>query len=257
VFPDLRTNLNFYTGVSSVPQMTISNQGFVGIGTGLPLGALDVLNDNRGDAFDDIRLSSYGPNSGPALLILKSRGTATNPQNLQNGDFLGILQFAGWVNNTYTGLGQIISNYTGNGTTERSTLQFRTAPNAGMLLDYRGWMTAGSPSATPNATLDIRGSMAWRVNSVDLVTTHIVSDNEVVVNIASGSSVTSVILPNDAGFQGRFVVLRNSKATAVTVVTGATLLCKASVTCGTVPSNGAYGFIGNWTGTAMQWIQIF
>jgi hypothetical protein len=170
---------------------------------------------------------------------------------------LGILQFAGWVNNTYTGLGQIISNYNGNGTTARSSMQFRTAPNAGMLLDYRGWLTAGDPASFPNATLDVRGSMAWRVNSVDLVTTHLVTDNEVVVNIAPTSSVASVILPSDVSFQGRLVVLRNSKTSSVTVVTAGTLLCKASITCGTLPSNGAYGFIGNWTGTAMQWIQIF
>lgn len=255
--PDLRTNLQFYTGVSTTPQMTLNNQGFLGIGAGLPIGALDILNDNRGDAYDDIRLSSYGPNSGPALLVLKSRGTASNPQNVQNGDFLGILQFAGWVNNTYTGLGQIISNYTGNGTTERSSMQFRTAPNAGMLLDYRGWLTAGNPSSLPTATLDVRGSMAWRINSADAVTTYLVSDNEVVVNLAPTSTVTSVILPSDVGFQGRLVVLRNSKASAVTLISAGTLLCKAGVTCGTIPSNETYGFIGNWNGTTMQWIQLF
>ncbi|WP_346985866.1 hypothetical protein [Chryseobacterium sp. POE27] len=77
----------------------VKDDGKVGIGTATATSLLDVVADNKGTlGQDDISLSSYnstGPS--PGLIFRTARGTAAAPANLQNGDDLSNIIFAGRI----------------------------------------------------------------------------------------------------------------------------------------------------------------
>jgi hypothetical protein len=246
--------LSFYT--SARERMVLDSSGFLGLGTRDPQAALDILNNGATDGYDDVKISSYGANTGPAILLLKSKGTISVPQNLSTGDFLGILAFRGRVGSQDQGLSEIVSNYTGNGTTVRSNLQFKTSGNLGMHLDDRGWLTIGSPSDIPTATADIRGSVRFRI-AAPALSLYSATLSDLFLNITSGSATTIINLENLPAFDGHFIIIRNNKSTAINVGTTGILSCQGSISCGSLDAGSTAGYVGSWNGSNMQWIQLF
>lgn len=227
----------------------------MGFGTRDPQSAIDILNSGGSDGNDDFKISTYGT-TGPALLLYKSLGTVSNPQNLVNGEFLGILAFNGQVNGQNVGLSQIVSNYTGNGSTIRSNLQFKTSGNLGMLLDDKGWLTIGSPSDVPTATADIRGSLRFKT-TIPSQSLYSISLSDLFINISASSANTVVNLENIEAYDGHLIIIRNNKVSAISITTNGTLSCQPGISCGTLAANRTAGYVGSWNGNTMQWVQLF
>jgi hypothetical protein len=134
-------------------------QGNVGIGTKTPVSPLNVVAEgSNGGASDDIRLESYGPTHAPALYIVTARGTYAAPTNLVNGDVLGVMQTAGFVNGALANTSGLFMFYRGNGTTNLSDLQFMTSAAIQMDLNSQGYLGIGS--TTPLAPLYVVGNAA-------------------------------------------------------------------------------------------------
>ena len=237
--------------------MVIDSSGMIGIGTRDPKGVIDIVNDAKPDAYDDLRISSYGPNSGPAVLIYKSNGSSSVPQNLQPGNFLGILAFSGRVGGQDVSLSQIEANYTGNGNTTASNLIFRTSGTTGMQLNSRGWLSVGSPNFFPTATVDVQGSLGLQLSEPSGTALYTTLDTDLVINLQDASTVNTIALGNTSAFNSHFIMVRNSKTSAVTVTTAGTLSCLDGQSCSTLAAGKAAGYIGAWRGGSMQWIQLF
>jgi hypothetical protein len=117
-------------------------------------GPLTIINNNGANADDDVYLYSYSTSGAnqAAVMLNHSRGTIDAPENSQSGDILGSLVFRGQINGGQTFLSQIRANYLGDGTTNRSNLQFFTSGAPQMTIDSVGNVGIGS---SPVAKLDI------------------------------------------------------------------------------------------------------
>lgn len=255
---------NFYTAgrlsftVGGIREsMVIDSSGMIGIGTRDPRGVLDIVNNAKSDAYDDLRISSYGPNSGPAILVYKSNGTESIPQNLTPGNFLGILAFSGRVGGQDAALSQILASYTGNGTSIASNLEFRTSGVTGMQLNSRGWLSVGAPNFAPTATVDVQGSLGLQLSEPSGTALYTTLDTDLVINLQDISTVNTIALGNTSAFNSHYILLRNSKTSPVTVTTAGTLSCLNGQNCGTLDPGKSAGYIGAWRGGSMQWIQLF
>lgn len=252
-------SLPLYFRTHNQVRMSVGATGNVGIGAYNPISALDIFNYGGPDEKDDLNIRSFNNTGGPALLLYRARLNGVVPANLQNGDFLGILNFSGEVGATTTGLSSIIANYTGNGTTALSSLSFRTSGSQGMLLNDNGWLTIGNSSQPAGATADIQGSLRYKI-SAPLATSYTLTATDLVVLVNASLGPNAISLPAGAEFDGHFIVIKNGKATAISVnaSVGSTLLCNGGGTgCGSLGGLRVMGLLGQYTGSTMNWIQVF
>ena len=153
----------FYTINSDTPigsgtsRMAIMHKnGYASInpaGAPNPSGALDITNDNKEDAADDIIIHTYSTSNSPALLQSRARGTAAAPANVANGDELGHLMFIPRINGVPTIAADVRSRYKGNGTTNLANLEFLTSGTQRMIINESGYVGIGT--ATPVTQLHI------------------------------------------------------------------------------------------------------
>jgi hypothetical protein len=239
-------------------RFVVKANGLTGIGTNDPISALDILNNGAFDGADDINIRSYNNTGGPALLLFRSKGTIAAPVNLQNGDFLGILNFAGQVNGSNTGLSSIIANYKGSGTTVLSSLSFTTSGNQGMLLNEKGWLTIGNNSQSAGATADIQGSLRYRL-SAPVATTYTITNTDLVILVNDTFGPNTINLQSGADFDGHFIVIKNGKSTPISISAGpSVLLCNGGGSgCGSLGALRVIGLVGQYTGSTINWIQVF
>jgi hypothetical protein len=240
-------------------RFVVKANGLTGIGTNDPIFALDIVNNDGPDITDDISIRTFSNNGGPALLLYRARTTGSAPTNLQNNDFLGILNFRGQVNGNTSDLSRIIASYTGNGTTELSNLSFRTSVNQGMFLNDKGWLTIGNSSQSAQATVDIQGSVRYKFSVPTGASLYTLTNTDLVVYLTEGIGPSTVALPNTADFDGHFIIIKSNKSTAVSLLAGTgTLLCNGGgIVCGTLTALKVIGLVGQFVGGNMQWIQVF
>ncbi len=140
----------------TVEVMRLTNNR-VGIGTAAPISKLHIVSDNAtGGGDDDYLLDAYGNTADPGVFMRKARGTVAAPQNVQNGDRIGIISFAPRVNGAmgyFTG-SHIQAYYLGDGTTTRSDLRFYTNGSAEqMRITDNGHVGIGATGATTRLTI--------------------------------------------------------------------------------------------------------
>ena len=80
---DILFNINGST------QMTVLNDGKVGIGTSAPLSKVTIASTPSTDMEDDLLLMSYSDSGAPMYIAAKARGTSSVPTKVVTGDFLG------------------------------------------------------------------------------------------------------------------------------------------------------------------------
>ncbi|MBT2620606.1 hypothetical protein [Chryseobacterium sp. ISL-6] len=134
----------------------IFKTGNFGIGTIIPVGKFEVVSDNIGNDYGNkYFFRGFGTSKEPSIILTSANGTATDPLNLANNDFIGSIYFspmvAGAVN--IPGGSSINSYYRGDGTTLFSDLIFRTSNGEQMRIDPNG--NIGIGTSTPNSILDL------------------------------------------------------------------------------------------------------
>jgi hypothetical protein len=243
---------------NNLQRFTVKANGLTGIGTSDPNFALDIVNNGGPDITDDISIRTYSNNGGPALLLYRARTIGSVPVNLQNNDFLGILSFRGQVNGNTSNLSRIIASYTGSGTTELSNLSFRTSVDQGMLLNEKGWLTIGNSGQSAQATLDIQGSLRYKATS-PLATTYTLTNTDLVVLVNDTFGPNTINLPSGSDFDGHFIIIKNGKNTSVSLSAGSSVLfCNGGGTgCSSLGAQRVIGLVGQYTGSTINWIQVF
>jgi hypothetical protein len=168
-------------------QFVLKNTGNVGIGikdptaklhvntgglritnatTALTNPAIEVINDGGGVGNNDnIVINSFGTNTRPSIGTQSSRGTFSAPQNSQAGDNIGNFFFNARVNGTMTNGNVMRGTYLGNGTTNKSRLEFLTSATTAMTIDSSGNVGIGVTS--PKVKLQVQGGLVLR-NDVNI-----------------------------------------------------------------------------------------
>jgi hypothetical protein len=256
--PTLRSRLTFAVNGQTTGQMALDSTGYLGLGTETPISGIDIVAFNKPDAADDINIRTYNNAAGPALLLYRARTAGLTAANLQNGDFLGILNFGGEVNGNNTSLSSIIANYTGNGTNALSSLSFRTSGNQGLFLNEKGWLTIGNSSQSAGATADIQGSLRYRL-SAPVAATYTLTNTDLVVLVNDTFGPNTINLPSGADFDGHFIVIKNGKSTPIALSAGSSvLLCNGGGSgCSSLGALRVIGLVGQYTGSTINWIQVF
>lgn len=139
--------------------VSILDNGNVGIGITTPASALTIINNDNNYTNDDIEIASHnagGIDYAPGLVLKRGRGTYASPTNIGNGDRIGRLGFYSYYNSSGYGLSSYIqSNYTGTGTNIASDLIFGTSNAVGMYIADNGFVGLGTGTATPAARLEL------------------------------------------------------------------------------------------------------
>lgn len=184
-------------GSDSLPlnQFVLKNNGFIGIGTKTPAArlhidtgsirvsngpvaltspAIQVINDGGGNAANDnIVISSFGASTQPSIGTESSRGTFSAPQNSQAGDNIGNFFFNSRVNGSVANSNVIRGVYLGDGTTNRSRLNFFTSNTLGLSIDSN--QNVGMGTAAPAVKLQIvdTGDVSIRIGNAGGTRGHI------------------------------------------------------------------------------------
>lgn len=120
-------------------RMVIRRNGNVGIGTNDPLSPLEIVFDNRasGIANDTIIRRPENTADWSPITFIRSRGTLTSPSPVQYGDALGgLLDHVVLVGSDRNGTSTAgyTTVYTGNGTTNLSTMNLFTSNKTGIFI---------------------------------------------------------------------------------------------------------------------------
>ncbi len=121
--------------------------------------ALKIINNNQGQQADDVNITTYSGSGSadPYLAFARARGTEATPIPVQKGDLIGSIAFNPYIKAGFTGGSNIAAYYVGNGTTNRTNLEFRTSASYGyMVLDSIGRLGVGA--LTPTEKLHIVGN---------------------------------------------------------------------------------------------------
>lgn len=140
-----------------------TNTGNVGVGTAVPVGALEVA----GTGYTQLYSSSYSNSSYPVLGMFRARGTITSPLAVQSGDVLGRLDFVGRTPSYLYGAKASIYGYAAENWTDSAAgayLTFVTTPTGTinglerMRIDPNGNVGIGTTTPSSTAKLDVNGN---------------------------------------------------------------------------------------------------
>jgi hypothetical protein len=143
------TQMEFYTTKNGTNffnrGMTLSNDGFLGIGTRTPPAPLSILNNGGGSGIaDDVFITSFGASVNPGYITFSARGSVAAPANLQNDDQMGNISFYGRSGGgAANALSMMRAKYRGDGITPLSNLIFATSNTERMVLDENGNLGIG------------------------------------------------------------------------------------------------------------------
>src|SRR3954470_18090179 len=154
-------SINFMTGSTS--RFFIGTNGGIGIGTALPLGALEVSNVLTGFPSVHIVATTYADNTFPSVIYArKARGTAATPSSVHGGDNLVFFGAKGFgvtaFGNGFPGIGvRATQNWTD--VAQGASMSFDTTANDSNTSATRMTITSegnvGIGTATPGGNLDV------------------------------------------------------------------------------------------------------
>ncbi|GAA4349143.1 hypothetical protein GCM10023185_05620 [Hymenobacter saemangeumensis] len=140
--------------------MTLTQSGFLGLGTPTPGTRLDIVSDDLGGGgTDDVLLRSYSAAASPAIGIRRYRGTRAAPLGLQAGDVMGTFGFSGLINGNenFFRLSGMDGYYRGDGTTFLSDLRLFTSNTERIRIEADG--RVGINNVLPSHQLDVNGNI--------------------------------------------------------------------------------------------------
>ena len=144
--------------------VSVQDDGRLNIGvSGSADAGIHLVGDGDGWK-DDIRLDSYSGTSSdtPAanFRFYASRGTQLVPSNISNNDTLGQITFTGRVNNGWTALNRIWSQYKLDGTNHKSNLVLSNSTTSAydLVIDPNGNTGIGTSTPNINAKLEINST---------------------------------------------------------------------------------------------------
>ena len=143
---------------NGIERMRLATDGSLGIGTkgAATSGVFEVVNDNRGAAFDDLHVKTYNDlNQGGGFFFTRSRGTVAAPVDLAKDDQLGNLTFRGRSNGGINKNAEIVSYYKGDGTNNLGDLEFSTSGAERMRIAENG--NVGIGTSNPGNKLTVNG----------------------------------------------------------------------------------------------------
>lgn len=143
---------------NATPAMTLTGDGFLGIGTSSPLSSVDIVNNATGNnARDDLNIRTFDASNTPSVILLRARGTASVPAAVETGDGLGSLSFRAWNGTTWVSSSQVIASAEDNYTTAaKSNLQFWVTP-VGEVMRINSAGNVGIGVTNPTAKLQVAG----------------------------------------------------------------------------------------------------
>jgi hypothetical protein len=136
--------------------------------TALANPAIQVVNNGGGPGNNDnIVINSFGTNTQPSIGTQSARGTFSAPQNSQAGDNIGNFFFNSRVNGSVANSNVIRGVYLGNGTTNKSRLNFFTSNTQAMTIDSNGYVGIGTGLTAPTEKLHLvdTGKVSIRIAS--------------------------------------------------------------------------------------------
>jgi hypothetical protein len=156
--------LRFFSGSSSKDVMTLTSTQRVGIGTTNPSGDLEVL-DNNGSTTNVYFTAINDLVLGGTLGLQKARGTVAAPEDVQNGDRMGIIAGHGKSGFSYWSTAAIEFDVDGmftSGQRPPSRITFHTndansSATERVRIDKDG--NVGIGTLTPQGKLDVNGSI--------------------------------------------------------------------------------------------------
>ncbi|XGC81695.1 tail fiber domain-containing protein [Bdellovibrio bacteriovorus] len=123
---DLVFQTNSGTGAitSTSERMRLSSEGYLGLNTDDPIVALDIVNNNAGDLYDDVNIRTFSASATPAVLFKRARGTLDAPTAIQANDNIG---------------GLLLSGHNGTGLATGATIRAYADPSA-------AWSVGATPA---------------------------------------------------------------------------------------------------------------
>lgn len=184
---ELGTNSNGSTTRTAGTEFVIKDNGHVGINITNPISALQVM-ENSSLGSNELRMSSA--NTPPYFIADRFKASG----NLTDGDELGRFVFNAKIAGGSFPVAGIHAFYNGSGTTNLSSIVFRTSDSPKMILDASGNLGIGADPAT--AKIDVNGTA--RIRSLTNATTNTTYDRNVVADANGNLGYSNVVVPSDA-----------------------------------------------------------
>jgi hypothetical protein len=226
------------TGGTNLPlgQFTLMPSGYVGLGTANPTNKLHIVSSG-GPGFedDDFVFETYTV-GGPGTYYRHARGTVAAPANLVAGDGIHVQGDVGFINGSFQQTAFLNTYYTGDGTTNRSYMQFGTSGAERLRIAETG--NVGIGATAPNTRLSLTPSATEaKITLFDGGNTTVhygfgVSTNQLNYDVTSGAS--HVFYVNSKNGSGSEVLRTNAAGTYLQTAGGPQLAI--STTRGTVGS---------------------
>ncbi|MRX69316.1 hypothetical protein SAMN06265349_1065 [Flavobacterium resistens] len=155
-------NLPFIT--NNVERMTLTTAGYLGINTNAPSSAINIVNDNIGDGYDDLNIASYGVGYSGSIFINSANNTKASPAAMDAGTTIGQIAFRGYNGSNYTAaFSGMRAHYMG---TANSDLRFYTSNAERLRIEDGG--NVGIGTTNPSVKLEVNnGATAGAVKIVD------------------------------------------------------------------------------------------
>lgn len=132
-------------------EFVIKDNGRVGIGNANPASALQIT-ENTLAGSNELRVSSANT---PSRIVVDRLNASSN---LTDGDELGRFVFNAKIAGASFPVAGIVAYYKGSGTTNSSSMVFRTSDSNKMILDDTGRVSIGSIDPNTSAALDLQAS---------------------------------------------------------------------------------------------------
>ncbi|AZA84154.1 hypothetical protein C1637_16835 [Chryseobacterium lactis] len=155
-FIDDPTNSRVQLGTTSTgaarnagSEFVVQDNGRVGIGTANPVSALQI-SENKLAGSNELRVSSA--NTAPRIVVDRLNASG----NLSKDDELGRFVFNAKIAGASFPVAGIVSYYRGTGTTNSSSMVFRTSDSNQMIIDDAGRVSLGTTYSNASAILDLQ-----------------------------------------------------------------------------------------------------